>query len=314
VNVPPPDVVTITPNPAIDWTLTISGFAAGQVNRVERQRQNAGGKGVNVAGALAEYGLRVGATGFLGEENAAVFERFFADAGITDGFVRIPGRTRVGIKVVDPAKQETTDINFAGAAPRPEDAEALRQRLEEIAMASCPWFVLAGSLPPGVEPTLYRDLALMLKALGCRVAVDASGDALRYALEAAPHVVKPNVHEMEALHGEPLASREAVAVAARELVAQGIELAVVSMGAEGAVFAGSGTVAFARPPRIPVHSTVGAGDAMVAGIVAGRLCGLDVPEIARLATAFSVCALSHQGAGIGSAAAVTAWLGAVDIG
>ncbi|HEU4455417.1 MAG TPA: PfkB family carbohydrate kinase, partial [Longimicrobium sp.] len=175
------DAVTVTPNPAIDWTLTVPGFAAGAVNRVAEQRSRAAGKGVNVAAALAAYGVRVAATGFLGDGNAAAFEALFAEAGIADRFVRVPGETRVGIKIVDPSRQETTDVNFPGLAPTSTDVDSLRARIMEMAIGGA-WFVLAGSLPPGVEPAIYRDLASTLKAAGCRVILDTSGDPLRHAL------------------------------------------------------------------------------------------------------------------------------------
>ncbi|HEV2734976.1 MAG TPA: 1-phosphofructokinase family hexose kinase, partial [Longimicrobiaceae bacterium] len=259
-------------------------------------------------------GLRAAATGFLGRDNAAPFEALFARAGIADAFVRIPGATRMGIKVVDPAGRQTTDVNFPGPAPEPWEVQALLETVAELAAGEPrPWFVLAGSLPPGVEPTLYGGLARTLRAAGCTVVVDASGEPLRHALDAAPHVVKPNVHELEALVGEPLPTPEAVARAARALLARGVELAVVSMGEEGALFARQGATVLARPPRVEVRSTVGAGDAMVAGIVAGRLRGLPLPELARMATAFSLDALTRDPSAGASSGAVEAWAAHVEV-
>ena len=307
-------VVAVTPNPAVDWTLEVPGFAAGRVNRVRAEHSRAAGKGVNVAAALAAHGVRAAATGFLGRDNAAPFEALFARAGIRDAFVRVPGATRVGIKVADPAGQQTTDLNFPGLAPGPEAVRALLERVAELAAGETrPWFVLAGSLPPGVEPALYRDLVLTLRAAGCAVVVDASGEPLRHALEAAPTVVKPNVHEMEALLGESLPDAAAVARAARGLLARGVELAAVSMGEEGALFAARGEAVLAVPPRVEVRSTVGAGDAMVAGIVAGRLRGLPLAETARLATAFSMDALTRGPEAEASPAAVAGWAAEVEV-
>ena len=285
-------VVTVTPNPALDWTLTIPGFAAGAVNRVTAQRTRAGGKGVNVAARLAAHGHRVAATGFLGRDNAAPFEALLADLGIEDRFVRVDGATRVGIKIVDPDGGGTTDVNFPGLAPDDTELLALDDTLAALGATGVRWAVLAGSLPPGVPPTFHADAARVLRAAGCRVAVDTSGDALRHAVEAGPHVVKPNVHELESLVGEPLPTRAAVLGAARELLRRGVELAVVSMGAEGALFVRDGEAVLAVPPRVAVGSTVGAGDAMVAGTVSGLLRGLSLGETARLATAFSVAAIA----------------------
>ncbi len=297
------EVVTVTLNPAIDQTVTIPHFAAGQVNRVEHAQQNAGGKGVNVASILADAGHAVAATGFLGRENAAIFEELFARKRIADRFVRIAGQTRVGIKISDPAGQQTTDINFPGQAPGTADLEALLERLDGLDGA---WFVLSGSLPPGVAPTLYADLAARLRARGRRVALDTSGPALRHALEAAPDLLKPNIHELEEALGAPLPSPAAVVAAVQPLLARGTRLVAVSMGADGACLVTRDGLAVARPPRVEVKSTVGAGDAMVAGLVAAQLRGLSLPAAARLATAFSVDAITHIGAGISSAAAIAA--------
>ena len=282
------DCITITLNPAIDRTIAISNFQAGKVNRVQGEYLNAGGKGVNVASSLADAGHRVAVTGFLGRENATVFERLFARKRIADHFVRLQGETRVGIKITDPVLKETTDINFPGAEPLPSDLTALRAMIDQI---DAEWFVIAGSLPPGLKTTIYRDLTESLKARGRKVALDTSGETLNHAIEASPAFIKPNIHELEGLVGRPLSSRDAVVAAAKELVARGIEMVVVSMGHEGACFVGAEGILFASPPEIEVRSTVGAGDAMVAGVVSAKLRGLGLAETARLSTAFSVRAI-----------------------
>ncbi len=282
------DCLAITLNPAIDRTITIPNFQAGKVNRVQGEYSNAGGKGVNVASSLADAGHKIAVTGFLGRENVALFERLFARKRIADHFVRLDGETRVGIKITDPVLKETTDINFPGAEPLPSDLAALRAIVDHF---DAEWFVLAGSLPPGVETTIYRDLTAALKARGRKVALDTSGDSLNHAIGAVPSFIKPNIHELEGLVGRALPSREAVTEAARELVARGIEMVVVSMGEQGACFVGAEGVLFATPPAIEVRSTVGAGDAMVAGVLSSKIRGLSLAETAQVSTAFSVRAI-----------------------
>ena len=201
------DCLSITLNPAIDRTISIPNFEAGKVNRVQGEYSNAGGKGVNVASSLADAGHSVAVTGFLGRENAVLFERHFTRKRIADHFVRLDGETRVGIKITDPVLKETTDINFPGAEPLPSDLTALRAAIEQV---DAEWFVIAGSLPPGVETTIYRDLTESLKARGRKVALDTSGETLNHAIEARPSLIKPNIHELEGLVGRPLSSRDAV--------------------------------------------------------------------------------------------------------
>ena len=259
----PAEVVTVTPNPAL------------------------GGKGVNVAAALAGAGHRVAVTGWLGSDNAAPFEAFFAAKGIEDQFVRVAGET--------------------GQAPSPEERAALMERVLGLASTAAKgapsWFVLAGSLPPGVDPGFYCELATLVAAAGARVALDTSGEALRRAVKSEPHVLKPNVHELEALVGTPLSSRAAIVAAARGLLKGETELVVVSMGADGALFVERDRVVSAQPPRVAVRTTVGAGDALLAGIVAGRLRRLELGELARVASAFALEAVT------GTAAAE--WLGEI---
>jgi 1-phosphofructokinase len=310
VQVAATEVVTVTLNPAIDQTVTIPNFVAGSVNRVEQARADPGGKGVNVASILADVGHPVAVTGFLGRDNAAPFEELFERKRIVDRFVRIAGQTRVGIKVSDPLLHQTTDINFPGQAPLPTDVEALIHTLDEL---DAEWFVLSGSIPPGVDVSIYRTLAAALKRRGRRVLLDTSGEGLRLALQVAVDAIKPNVHELEVLVGHALPDAEAIVAAVQPLLEQGIRLIAVSMGSDGACFVDDSVTAVARPPRVEVKSTVGAGDAMVAGIVSAQLRGLTLADCARLATAFSLDAITHLGSGLSSSSAVDALLARVTV-
>ncbi|WP_143757335.1 1-phosphofructokinase family hexose kinase, partial [Burkholderia singularis] len=233
-------VVTVTPNPALDQTVRVANLTLGDVNRAESLEFNAGGKGVNVAGCLADYGIDTIATGLLGAQDSAVFDAMFADKDIADRFVRIAGRTRINVKLVDPARDETTDVNLATSRPTSGDVAALERRLAELA-APGRWFVLAGSLPPGVDASFYRRATRMLHDAGARVALDTSGAPLADALAGAdprelPDLVKPNLAELEAALGRTLGDDDgAIARAACELVARGIGYVAVSLGARGAL-------------------------------------------------------------------------------
>jgi 1-phosphofructokinase len=305
------DAATVSLNPAIDRTVTIPNFTAGAVNRVEHEHDDAAGKGVNVASALADYGQHVAVTGFLGQDNAALFEALFAQKNIDDGFVRIGGQTRVGIKIVDPVLKQTTDINFPGPAPTGAEVAALREHLAAIDAA---WFVIAGSIPPSMDVSIYRDMVTELKSNGGKVVIDASGEALRRALEAGPNVIKPNIDELGDLLGKQLTKQAEVIEAAHLLLSKGIGLVAVSMGSEGACFVTNAAVVVARPPEIEPKSTVGAGDAMVAGIVAAQLRNLPLEECARLATAFSIHALTRTESATASKASIDDWSRQVSIG
>lgn len=296
-------VVTVTLSPAIDQTLSIPGFAAGRVNRVAESRSHAGGKGVNVACFLADLsgpGTDVVATGFLGAENAEIFEATFARRGIADHFVRVPGRTRMGIKIVDDRMGETTDINFPGLSPSPEDFAELRERIVGLVDSgeSDGWFVLSGSVPAGAPDGVYAELIDRIRRRFGRVILDTSGRPLREALASRPYIIKPNVEELGELVGRTLETIADVRAAGESLLGVGTGLVVVSMGAEGALFIDYDRALLARPPRVAVRSTVGAGDAMVAGIAYGLVQDLSLEDLARFATAGGAYAVTRIGPGV----------------
>lgn len=293
----PFQVLTVTANPAIDQTLAIADFAAGKVNRVASSRMDAGGKGINVATILADLHLPVCVTGLLGIQNAALFERHFAAHNLEDRFVRVAGETRTGLKIVNPQNGETTDINFAGLQAGSEDVTQLEHEVSTLAALS-QWTVLSGSLPRGVDADFYFRLIEAIHAAGGAVALDASGAPLLQAVAAQPEILKPNRSELEELVGHPLHSTTDVLRAATQLLVGRTRFVVISMGADGALFVTRERALRTRAPQVAVASTVGAGDAMVAGLVWATLQNLSLEETARLATAFGAYAVTRCGAGM----------------
>ncbi|HPT50881.1 MAG TPA: 1-phosphofructokinase [Accumulibacter sp.] len=287
-------VATVTVNPAIDQTVAIANFSTGDVNRVESERCDPGGKGVNVAAFLADLGFPTAVTGLLGRENASYFEQLFAHKGIVDRFVRVPGRTRVNVKITDRVRRRVTEINFPGLHAATADVAALEREVVAL-MPDYPWFVVSGSLPAGVDPSFYGKLVATLKAAGRRVVLDSSGEALRAGLPASPFAIKPNIAELQELLGTALNGEVEIARAARQLIDGGIHCVVVSMGRAGALFVDAGECLLAEPPEIVAESTVGAGDAMVAGLVAAKIHGDSLADCARYATATAVSALGQLG-------------------
>ncbi|MEN9353552.1 MAG: hypothetical protein RL318_877 [Fibrobacterota bacterium] len=290
-------IVTVTLNPAIDRTLSVPDFQVGELNRVLEVRENAGGKGVNVASALADLGVPVVATGFLGRENARLFEVLFRTKGIEDRFLRMDGSTRLGLKLVDNSCQKVTELNCPGLTPGAADLDALFATVRELASPDT-WFVLSGSLPPGAPAGLYADLIRVIHAQGAKVALDTSGEPLRLALPAAPDIVKPNRKELEQLTGTAMTGLEDVAKAASHLLSQGIALVAISMGVEGALFAQGDGMIVTTPPTVSLESTVGAGDAMVAGLLFAQIQGRNLSGSARFATACGAHAVTRLASGV----------------
>lgn len=304
------NVVTLTLNPAIDQSVAVPGFAAGTVNRVLWEQSDPGGKGVNVASFLADLGHAasgtVTVTGLLGSDNAGEFEQLFNNKGIADAFVHIPGKTRVNVKIIDETTQAITDLNFPGCAAGEADLARLERRIDSL-LPEHDWFVLSGSTPAGVADDYYARLIQRLNAAGKRVLLDSSGEAMRLGIDATPWAIKPNLVELEELVGTPLPDTPAVIAAARALLARGLGCVVVSMGGDGALFVTADECLHAQPPEVSVKSTVGAGDAMVAGFIAGQLRGLSLGDSARLATASALGALTQLGPRLPAAEVIAAF-------
>ena len=294
-----PDVVTVTLNPAIDLTVTLDRLAVGCVQRASGAVANCGGKGVNVAGCLADWGARVVATGVLGRSNDGAFADFFADKGIVDRFVRIAGETRTNIKIADKASGETTDVNLPGLTVSDGAFGSVRAALERAAAPGRP-VALAGSLPESMPVTAWATLVADLARQGARVVLDTSGPPLAAALDGGQrlHAVKPNRAELEALLGRPLPTVADIVAAARSLLDR-VALVVVSLGADGALFVDRESALAAALPVKKTLSTVGAGDAMVAGIAAALVEGASLDRLARLAVAFATSKLDRIGPFLG---------------
>jgi len=300
-------VLTVTLNPAIDLTVAVDRLEIGAVHRARSAQSNAGGKGINVAGCLADWGVPVAAGGLLGRFNDDAFVAFFAEKDIADVCVRAPGETRTNIKIADLATGSTTDLNLPGLAVDAGKIDAVwATAVKEIGEGTP--VVLAGSLPEGAPADTWAKMVADLAGEGARVVLDTSGAPLAAALgpqaTRLPHAVKPNREELEALLGRALPGEADLVAAAHELVARGVRLVAVSRGAEGALFVDASEALAARLPAKTVLSTVGAGDAMVAGLVAALLESPALERVARLAVAFATAKLDRIGPHLGPRATV----------
>ena len=176
-------IITVTFNPAIDETLFLDRLVPGTVHRARLHHRQAGGKGVNVSAMLGRYGIPTTATGFLGADNPALFEKLFRESRTRDAFIRIPGATRSGIKIVAEADRQTTDINLPGTQPGEDDLLSLMEKLRELARPGG-WVVVGGSLPAGMEISHFTRILSLIKKAGARLAVDTSGPSLLAAIQA----------------------------------------------------------------------------------------------------------------------------------
>jgi 1-phosphofructokinase len=280
-------IVTVTPNPSIDRTLRIPPLVRGHVIRAVSATAEAGGKGINVARALALHGEATVALAPLSAASAATFTALLGAAAPLDA-VPITGSARVNVSLVED-DGTVTKVNEPGPELSSAEVDALVARVAGLA-AGAEWVAGCGSLPPGAPPDLYARIAARLPA-AVRVAVDADGVALREAAEAGVALLKPNLTELEGLVGGPLPTLGAVIEAATALVARGVEGVLVSLGADGAAFVDSAGATHAEARIDDVVNTVGAGDALLAGFLAAG----GGHEALRSAVAWSVAACRSPG-------------------
>ena len=286
-------ILTVTLNPALDLTVRLSHLQPGQVHRSQALLSHAAGKGVNVAQVLADLGHSVTVSGFLGENNQAPFNALFASRGFVDAFIRVPGDTRSNIKLAEDDGR-VTDLNGPGPQVSELAQQALLDKLDQIA-ASHDAVVVAGSLPQGISAQWLCELLRRLKSLGLKVVLDTSGEALKQGLSAGPWLIKPNTEELSAALGHDIASLEAQTAAAAQLQARGVEHVVISHGAEGVNWFNPAFALQARPPKVRVARTVGAGESLLAGMLHGLLSGHTPEQTLRTATAIGALAVTQIG-------------------
>ncbi len=289
-------IITVTMNPAIDKTLDVENFTGGSVHRVTKVIQDAGGKGINVSKAVQALGGETIAAGFLGGTAGRMIEHALDDLSIRHEFVHIDGETRTNIKVVDTAREGfVTEFNEPGPVVTPRNIDALAERLEELAGPSA-IFVFSGSIPASVSPDIYAYFTRRLKKRQSTVMVDASGDALAEAIKAKPFLIKPNASEITRYFGLPEdTSEEALIDLGKTLLGKGINTVVISRGKDGALFLDHKQCFKAGGIQVQAHSTVGAGDAMLAALAYGFDYDLPYLECAKLSIAASAGACTTLG-------------------
>jgi 1-phosphofructokinase family hexose kinase len=308
-------ILTVTLNAAIDRTVAVPNFRLGHRHRAVESRTVAGGKGINVARALKLLGRPVIATGFAGGPTGnRLLEQLRKEAVLTD-FTRIAAETRINLAVIDPTSGEQTEINERGPAVSPEEVEAFVQRVGYLADGAklC---VLAGTLPPGAGDDLYARLVKDLSERGLPVVLDAEGSSMLAGLRAGASIVTPNEREAEELVGQEFADRDDLIQGLSELVRLGAGEAAITRpdGCVAVIGVGSEQrfLEVRTEPLDPV-STVGSGDAFLAGYVAARYDGREADECLAYGVACGAESTQHFGAGTVDLIQVERLLGEVHV-
>ena len=278
-------IYTVTLNPALDKTVEILSFTVDSVNRITQMRTDPGGKGINVSKVIGKLGSKSIATGILGGATGRAIQSALENMGLESSFHFAEGETRTNLKVADPACHTNTDINEPGLTV---SEDLLNNLLNELLakLGGEDIVVLSGSLPKGAPKNTYYTWVKACRETKAKVILDADGELLKAGLEAGPYLIKPNNHELSGLLGEKLETPKELERGARSLMDQyGIAKIVVSMGGEGALYVTGDATVYAEGLKVPVGSTVGAGDSVVAALAVAEEAGMSLEEAVRLSTA-----------------------------
>lgn len=275
-------IFTITFNPALDYVIKTDDFRVGREHRTDNGSFFCGGKGINVSTVLNELSVKSVALGFIAGFTGKEIELRLRSSGIETDFVELKsGISRVNVKV---RSDSETDINTAGPDIDADDLDDLYKKIDRITDGDT--LIVSGSVPAGLPKTVYEDILLKLKDKDVRFVVDAVGDFLMNALGCRPFLIKPNNDELADIFGYTVDSVEKATECARVLQQKGAKNVLVSMGEKGSVLLDeNGKIHFMRSYGGHAVNTVGAGDSMVAGFVAGYIKTGDFSYALKLGTA-----------------------------
>ncbi len=298
-------IYTITLNPGLDRTLTVPNLHENRVLRATASRLDWGGKGFNVSRALHALGEESIALGFVGGFTGQMLAQGLAQVGIQTDFVQIAGETRTNTVFEEAHSGRYFKVNEAGPTVDAAALETLRRRITAHLTKNSYW-ALCGSLPPGLPADAYAGLITHIQSQGGIACLDASGDALQAAIQAAPFLVKPNAEEATELTGFPVTDLTSAQRAAAFILDYGVMVVALSLGEDGLLFAARDFSIHLRPPKVAVQTVVGVGDALLAGLLYALRQEMPLADIARWGVAAGTAAAMTPGVGVGTMSDVAA--------
>ena len=275
-------IYTVTFNPALDYVIAVDHFVPGQINRTKEETMVCGGKGINVSTLLANLGYESTALGFVASFTGEEIVRRCQKAGFHSDFIRVKeGMSRINVKM---KSDEETEINGMGPRITEKNVALLFDQLDELKAGDV--LVLSGSIPSSIGNGIFKEILERLSGRGIQIVVDAEKHLLMEVLPLHPFLIKPNNHELEAMLDRTLTTREELLEGAKELQARGARNVLVSMAGDGALLlTENGEIYKEGVCRGTVINSVGAGDSMVAGFLAGYLKTGDYGYALKLGTA-----------------------------
>lgn len=286
-------IYTITFNPSLDYVMSVDNLSIGRVNRTDYEKIYPGGKGINISIMLKNLGIDNEALGFIAGFTGEQIEKELTLHGCSTNFVKLnSGLSRINVKI---KSNEESEINGKGPEISNEDLDKLYMSLSNLKDGD--FLVLAGSIPASLPNDIYQKIMQRYSDKDIKIIVDATGDLLKNVLEYKPFLVKPNNHELSEIFGRELTSEEQIIECAKELQSLGAQNVLISMAGDGAIMiTSSGEVLKSDVPKGVLKNSVGAGDSMVAGFIAGYIKNDNLLEAFKM------------GVATGSASAFSDWL------
>ena len=292
-------IYTLTLNPAVDRELTVPEMEFDSVLRASESRVDFGGKGFNVSRLLKGMEEPSTAVGFLGGNAGELLQSGLQSLGIGTDFVWVAGETRTNVSIVTQTHDHYIKVNEKGPLVDADKQKELLDKIDSLAKRN-DWWVLAGSMPPGVADDFYARIVNVLNKHEANAILDTTGEALRLGCAEKPYLIKPNTEEVHALTGMPVDSTTEIAAAAAELRKMGAENVVISMGKAGALMQSAEETWLTRSPKIQEKNPIGAGDSMVGGLVWALTQGIALKESLGWGVASGAATASLSGTEVGS--------------
>ena len=292
-------IYTLTLNPAVDRELTVPAMEFDSVLRASESRVDFGGKGFNVSRLLKGMEEPSTAVGFLGGNAGELLQSGLQSLGIGTDFVWVTGETRTNVSIVTQTHDHYIKVNEKGPLVDADKQKELLDKIDSLAKRN-DWWVLAGSMPPGVADDFYARIVNVLNKHEANAILDTTGEALRLGCAEKPYLIKPNTEEVHALTGMPVDSTTEIAAAAAELRKMGVQNVVISMGKAGALMQSAEETWLTHSPKIQEKNPIGAGDSMVGGLVWALTQGLALKESLGWGVASGAATASLSGTEVGS--------------
>lgn len=257
-------IYTVTFSPSIDYISYVDNFELAKLNRSNKARYYPGGKGINISRILTRLDCKTTAWGFIGGFTGQFIEDFLTEEKVKHHFLPHEEQTRINVKI---KSTKETDLNGPSPTLSSENVEDLKKLVNQY-LAKDDWLIVSGAIPDTVSDEFFEYLHNHCKLVGAKWILDTSGPRLKKLINYCPFLIKPNEEELEELVGQKIKTTEEAMNFAKELVDQGVQVVVVSLGANGAICSSKVETYLAEAPKGEVVNTVGAGDSLVAGMIA----------------------------------------------